>query len=182
LGIIEDVTRAVTLDWKAPGDIVYLLGETRAELGGSHLSSLDNDAQPGTVPGLAEHAPTLYRACHRAMQEGLVRACHDLSEGGLAVAAAEMCIAGRRGCALEIQGDDPVIDLFSESNGRLLIEVRPVDCAAFEAYFRSGTDSHVERIGMVTQDDALTVVRRGVKILELQVAALVEAWNGDRDV
>ena len=113
------------------GNFVYLLGTTRPELGGSHFN-LVTSAGGGQVPGLPEAAPALYRALHQAMQAGQVRACHDLSEGGLAVAAAEMCIGGRLGLALNVDLEDTLAALFSELNGRRPVEVRSSVQASFE--------------------------------------------------
>ena len=183
MGIIEDVTRAVTMDFKAAGSVLYLLGETRAEFGGSHVAVNSKLATKGgaltvnsTVPEMATHAPAMYRALHGAMQARLVRACHDLAEGGLAVSLAEMCIGGRLGCAIKLDTDDIVTALFSESNGRLLAEVRPDNCAAFEAFF---DDLPISRIGAVTQEMRLTIANRAQPILTLDVAALVTAWSGE---
>ena len=182
MGIIEDLTRAVTMDFKAAGNIVYLLGETRAEFGGSHFTVNSKLATKGgastvnsPVPGMPMLAPAMYRALHRAMRAGIVRACHDLAEGGLAVSLAEMCIGGRLGCAIKLDTDDIVTALFSESNGRLLAEVRPDNCAAFEAFF---DDLPISRIGAVTQEMRLTIANRAQPILTLDVAALVAAWSG----
>ncbi len=183
IGLIEDVTRAVTMDWKEPNDVIYLLGETLPELGGSHFELIGHPAHvggrpgesPGSqVPGMPVYAPALYRALSRAIQAGLVRACHDLSEGGLAVALAEMCIGGRLGCRIELETDDIVSALFSESNGRLLVEVRPEDCTAFESYLAA---LPAKRIGVVTADAALILSNRSQTLLSVPVAALVTAWN-----
>jgi phosphoribosylformylglycinamidine synthase len=176
VGLIADVNRAVTMDLKEPGNIVYLLGETRPDLGGSHWSLIHaspNGDQP-SVPGLPEYALALYRALHSAMQAGLVRACHDLSEGGLAVAAAEMGIGGRLGLALTLDTADPVTALFGESNGRLLAEVRPGNTAAFEAHF-AGLPAR--RVGIVTGSDRLSISSRTHTLISLPIAQLVDAWN-----
>ena len=118
---------------------------------------------------MPENAPELYRALHRAMRAGLVRACHDVSEGGVAVAAAEMCIGGRLGMNLEWDDDA----LFAESNGSLLVEVRPGDCAAFEAQFANSL-SQVQQIGKVSDDNRLTI---GAGKNSVTVDELVAAWN-----
>jgi len=105
IGLIEDVSHAVTMDLKQAGDLLYLVGEFQPALGGSVFSNLPESVKRWFVPPLSGRsvpavpaaAPDTYRALHAAMQEGLVRACHDLSEGGLATAAAEMCIGGRLG-------------------------------------------------------------------------------------
>jgi phosphoribosylformylglycinamidine synthase subunit PurSL len=176
IGMIEDVLRAVTMDLKEPGDALYLLGETHDELGGSHLG-LVMDFEGGRVPAQQEYAPALYRALHRLVLEGLVRACHDLGEGGLAVAAAEMCIAGRLGLELSWEHDDSVVMLFSESNGRFLVEVRSQDCAAFEAHLATGLPWR--KIGAVSAVQFLSIELNGEPGIHIPVRDLVSAWNRD---
>ncbi len=109
VGIIADVRSAITMDFKRPGESLYLLGVSRGELGGSayeRLSSRAGAASP--VPGdppprpYLEEALALYRGLHAAMERGLVTACHDLSDGGLAVALAECALAGRLGAEVEL--------------------------------------------------------------------------------
>lgn len=169
IGIIDDVSRAVTMDFKEPGNVVYLLGESVRDVGGQR-SEVGN----GGVPPMPEHAPELYRALHRAMGAGLVRACHDLSEGGLTVALAEMCIGGRLGAAITLDTNDPTAALFGESNGRLLVETRPDDCPAFEAHI---AQSQARRIGLVTAGPRLNISTRTQPLISLTVADLVAAWN-----
>ncbi len=138
IGQVDDVSRCVTMDLKEPGNLLYLVGVTHDELGGSHFSRVACDEfHAGNVPQLdPQVAKTTFAAVHRAIHAGLVRACHDLSEGGLAVALAEMAFAGGLGArvdvkALRCDGDlDAVSRLFSESNTRFLCEVRPYNCAA----------------------------------------------------
>jgi phosphoribosylformylglycinamidine synthase len=109
------------------------------------------------------------------MQTGLVRACHDLSEGGLAVTAAEMCLAGRLGAALTLDTDDPLRALFSESNGRLLVEVRPNDQAAFEALL---VHLPAQRVGVVTGGDRLSIGTRERNLISVTVKEILNAWQG----
>jgi phosphoribosylformylglycinamidine synthase len=139
VGIVPDVRRAVTMDLKEPGNLLYLVGQTRNEVGGA-LYYTTKRLVGGRAPGPAEAGPRIVRALHRAMREGIVRACHDLSEGGLGVAAAEMARAGRLGVRLDLSRVPRDADvtradtiLFSESNGRFLVEVRPEEAAAFES-------------------------------------------------
>lgn len=175
IGIIEDIGCAVTMDLKEPGNIIYLLGETRDELGASRWQLIQN-IPGGAVPSQQAYAPALYRALHRAVRAGLVRACHDLSEGGLAVAAAELCVAGRLGLSLSVRGDDPVVGLFSESNARFLAEVLPSDCAAFEAQL--GSQLPWSKLGTVSADQFLSISLNGRTTIHLPVADLVATWNG----
>jgi len=137
LGQVRDVRRCVTMDLKSPGNPIYLVGSTRAELGGSHFDLVAGGG--GDVPRVdLQLAPRLFGALHRAIFAGMVRACHDLSEGGLAVAAAEMAFAGGVGADLDGAGGAGLADdvwLFSESPTRWLVEVRSDACDAFESEF-----------------------------------------------
>ena len=127
VGIVEDLRACVTTDFKKSGDPVVLVGTTQAELGGSEYFRLQKKGQ-GPPPGVD---PMALRAAvdHllAAIGAGTVAACHDLSHGGLAVAAAEMALGGDLGADLKTTAMDPMrwdVQLFSESNGRWLVEVR----------------------------------------------------------
>lgn len=143
LGQVDDVSRCVTMDAKQAGNLIYQVGLTRAELGGSHLALVEG-LTGGQVPTVdAAAAQRTFTAVHAAISAGCVAACHDLSEGGLAVAAAEMAFAGGLGLSLHLDavphdcGDlagakrDACL-LFSESNTRFLCEVPPDAREAFE--------------------------------------------------
>ena len=164
LAIVPDVRRAVSMDFKRAGSLVYQVGLTGPELGGSeYLALLGREGGSVPAPDLAT-APGLLRALHGAMLRGLVRACHDLSEGGLAVAAAEMAFAGGLGADLDLgrvptaplpAGYDPdATALFSESTTRFLVEVDPGDQQTFEA----ALDGHpLARVGRVRADAILEI-------------------------
>jgi phosphoribosylformylglycinamidine synthase len=127
VGIVEDLRRCVTSDFKRTGDPIVLIGTTGAELGGSEylrLRKAGRRAVP-TVEPLSLRASIDHLGS--AIENGIVAACHDLSHGGLAIAAAEMCLGGDLGADLQTTAMDPMrwdVQLFSESNGRWLVEVR----------------------------------------------------------
>jgi phosphoribosylformylglycinamidine synthase len=179
MGQIDDVAKCVTMDFKEPGNVVFLVGKTKAELGGSHFSlvnKLDGGQAPTVHPAMARNT---YEAIHRAIQAGLIRACHDLSEGGLAVAAAEMAFAGGCGASLileDIAGEvaDAAVALFSESNSRLLCEVSADKAAEFGKIL--GKVPHA-RIGEVTPGDRLVCSWQGKKVIDVQLGKLKEAWQ-----
>ncbi len=196
LALVPDVRRAVTMDLKEPGNAVYLVGETRDELGGAHyddrrLTIDDTFSQPSSfvlrpssVPRVdLETAPKIMSAVHTAINSGLVRACHDLSEGGLGVAAAEMAIAGSLGLRLDLSAaprtsrlDDDATLLFAESPSRFLVELRPADVPAFEAALAG---LPYARIGEVTDATELVIDgAAGGEALRAGVAALKAAWQG----
>ena len=191
LALVPDIRRAVTSDLKEAGDYVYLVGTTKAELGGAHLldvlpqssiSAAVSRAQTH-LPGVdLVQAPRLMAALHQAIAAGLVRACHDLSEGGLGVAAAEMALAGNLGLMLDLRAvprepdvDDDLTLLFSESPTRFLVEVRPADAATFEATLAGYTYA---RIGMVTEADVQITGLTGVTTVHLTLSAVTSAWQG----
>src|SRR5262249_39589475 len=130
LGLVPDVRHCVTMDLKEPGNLLYLVGFTRNELGGSHYH-LVTGRTGGNVPQVdLDLAPSIFQNLHGEIISGSVLACHDLSEGGLAVALAEMAIAGGLGVDITHlwgagpQESDEVL-LFAESTTRFVVEVRP---------------------------------------------------------
>ena len=187
LGQIDDVAHAVTMDLKAAGNHLYIVGTTHDELGGSHFS-LVHSLQGGRVPAVdPQMAKRTFAALHAAISGGLVRACHDLSEGGLAVAAAEMAFAGGLGAAIDLArvphtaASDPhtaAVLLFSESNTRFLCEVAAETSSEFEA--RLADVAHA-RIGKVTAEPALQVAFDAHPLMVVDVARLKSAWQATFD-
>lgn len=180
LGQVADVHRCVTMDFKEAGNLVYLVGWTRNELGGSHFALVEG-LRGGQVPRMEAHlARQVFAAMHRAIEAGWVRACHDLSEGGLAVAAAEMAFAGGRGARLDLQhvpaepdARHPAVLLFSESNTRFLCEVAPPNAPAFEAAFQGLPCACIGEV----LDDARLEIHSQRPWVRAPVAALKEAWQ-----
>jgi phosphoribosylformylglycinamidine synthase len=184
IGKIEDARKAVTMDVKRPGDIVYLLGKTAAELGGSEYFALSGSVGNSVPQVHAAKAYARYRAYHEAVMAGTVASCHDLSDGGLAVAAAESAFAGGFGLSLDLNnvlwlGDDrersDVALLFSESASRLLVTVRPDKQAAFEEIM-SGNFFSV--IGTVTDQPVLSITGLdGTIVVSAPLSELKESWQ-----
>ena len=181
VGIVPDVLKTVTMDFKAPENFIYILGETRNELGSSHYA-MNAGLMGGAIPQPYENALERYRALHRAISSGLVASAHDCSEGGLAVALAEMSLAGRLGLSLRLEavprseGLGDTATLFSESIGRIVLEVAPAHAQAFEVALK---DQPLARIGMVLEDERFRIKRDGELILETDIEALERAWRGD---
>jgi phosphoribosylformylglycinamidine synthase len=185
LGQVEDVRRCVTMDLKQPGNLLYLVGLTRDELGGSHLALVEN-LSGGRVPAVdAARAKRTFAAMHRAIHSGCVRGCHDLSEGGLAVAAAESAFAGGLGAKIELsrvphemQADDaplPIALLFSESHTRFLCEVPPAKRDEFERCF--GGEVPISQIGKVSETARLQITLSDRTIIDSDICELKESWQ-----
>jgi len=177
IGLVPDVRQTVTMDLKAAGNVLYLVGQTRPELLGSHLAMVsDVSGAETSVPQPVPEALAVMRTLHRAIAGGLVRACHDCSEGGLAVAAAEMCIAGRLGAELRVEGE-AITALYAESLCRFVVEVAPEHTAEFEALL-AGVP--LQRIGQVSAAPELRIVSAvGQPLIQLEITALETAWRGD---
>jgi phosphoribosylformylglycinamidine synthase len=182
VAVMDNVERAVTMDCKREGDLVYIIGTTWNELGGSQYYGIHGYIG-NRVPRVdSKKGKRLMDALSAVMETGLVRACHDLSEGGIGVAAAEMAFAGGLGMVIYlrqvplgegINRDDYV--LFSESNTRFLIEVAPESRHQFEGMM-AGVD--FAAIGQVTSKERLEVYGLNRKIvLSALIAELKEAWQ-----
>jgi phosphoribosylformylglycinamidine synthase len=135
LGLIEDYRLAVPSAF-ADGMVVYLLGETFAELGGSAFAETVLGVVEGRVPALdLERERALHRLLIECARSDLLRSAHDCDEGGLAVALAESAIAGETGFAISMPGDlPPHVTAFSESASRAVVSVRPDDAPALEEH------------------------------------------------
>jgi phosphoribosylformylglycinamidine synthase len=177
IGQVEDISQCVTMDLKRAGDWLYLVGETKNELGGSHFA-LVNELEGGEVPTVnAERAKDTFARIHQVISAGLVAACHDLSEGGLAATAAEMAFAGGMGAEIGLPRPSQLPNealLFSESNTRFLCEVKPADGARFEKMM---ADVPVARIGSVTDNTQLTMQIDGGVVIDAPIARLKKAWQ-----
>ncbi|MBL9086348.1 MAG: phosphoribosylformylglycinamidine synthase subunit PurL [Planctomycetia bacterium] len=182
LGVIDDVRRTVTTDFKRAGDLVWVVGETFDECAGSRwyrmLGLLGRQ-----VPVVRASARRTLAALEGAIAMGLVRAAHDLSDGGLAVAAAEMAFAGDLGLDLDLgKVPGPVRRsdrlLFSESATRFLVEVAPEHAEAFERRM-AAAGAVAAVVGRVTEAPRLTI--RGVTgerdVVAAPLDALKDAWT-----
>ncbi len=137
VGIIEDIRKAVRPGFRAAGDIIVLLGETKDELGGTEYLKTIHGLKAGTPPQVdLAHEKRVQDVCLQAIESGLIRSAHDLSEGGLAIALAECTFhsPGRIGCAVDV--DDVVRAdalAFGETQSRILVTCRKNKLAALTA-------------------------------------------------
>jgi len=182
VGIVPDATKTVTSDLKGAGNILYVIGMTRDELGGSHYATVTGQ-QFATVPQPTENPLNTLKALHSAIAQGIVQSCHDVSEGGLAVALAEMCIGGNLGAEIElttIQQDDNLYgiqQLYSESLTRFVVEVKRDYCDAFEVLMQ-GTYYTPYGNGQVIDNGQLRLVHAD-GVLEYAVRNLASTWGAE---
>ena len=159
IGGIKDVRTAVTMDAKRPGDLV-----------GNNIPRVD-----------ALRARKIYRALHKAIQQGIIASCHDCSDGGLAVALAETSIAGGLGMNIDLNSvsyigkrrDDYI--LFSESASRFIVTIHPESQRKLEKIIHGNI---ADIIGIVTDDGLFQVTGiDGRLIINEKIFKLKEAWQ-----
>ena len=187
LGNHHDVRKAVSSDFKKPGDAIFLVGQTHQELGASELSYMLRDDGAGGIGGAVpeidpERNMAAYRALTTAMSRELVVSAHDCSDGGLAVALAECCFGSDSGAKVDITPlwtDCDNLDtwgaLFGESLGRILVSTSPDDRETFEKSME-GVTCHY--IGDVSEGDDISFSREGDAILSASMKGLRESWKG----
>ena len=182
ISVMPDTSHAVSMDLKEAGDLIYAVGITLNELGGSeYFRSLGFVGN--TVPRVDPYqAKKLMERLNLTMKKGLVRACHDLSEGGIGVAVAEMAFAGGLGAQVFLKDvplgepmyrDDLV--LFSESNSRFLVEIRPDDIDEFEQIL---VKTSFACVGQVTSSKMLEIFSiKGKPVVNISTSELKEVWQ-----
>ena len=188
---MEDISKAVTMDVKKEGEIVYVLGETYDELGASeYFSYIGEKLQKGKignkVPKVdAEKAQKIYSALSNATEKGIVSSIHTPTLGGLGIALTQSAFGGGYGMEIDLAHvpyrgearDDYV--LFSQSNSRFVVTVLPENQKAFE---KAMGKNAFAKIGVATADKRLKV--RGLKgnyIVDSDIISLKSAWKRTLD-
>lgn len=180
VGKIQDVEKAVTPDFKNPGDIIYVLGTTGGELGGSEYFRLYGGNGNGMPQAGLEENSALYSAFSKATAAGLVASAHDVSDGGIATALAECTMHRLMGGEIDLalchsSTDEANALMFSEGPGRFIVSVRPENEERFEKIMG---EARISKAGRV-RGDRRVIIRQGSKTLvNLDASELRDAWEG----
>ncbi len=175
--VMDDVTKAVSMDVKRPGDIVYLVGETKDEMGGSEYLALHGQLGVNVPRVDVRQARAIYEKLSAAIDKGLVASCHDCSDGGLGVALAESAFAGGFGMQLDVTRlgiENDIVALFSESQSRFIVTTTPGAASAFEAALEG---CPVTRLGEVIPEERFVLKGRSGAGIDAKLAELKEAWQ-----
>jgi phosphoribosylformylglycinamidine synthase len=177
IGEVEDITLCTTTDLKEGRDLIYLIGETKREMGGSQyykLLGIKGGIVPTSNPHQLKH---LIDALLEANHKRLIRAIHDVAEGGIAMALAEMAIGGDLGCEVSLKAMGKLrsdFKLFSESNTRWIIEVKRERAKEFETIFeKRGTKAR--KLGRVKGKRIWMV--DGKEIINLPIDLIRDSWE-----
>jgi len=180
IGIVRDIRKCVTSDFKKEGNPVYLVGKkTEKEMGGSEYYKI-MDVDGGFVP---KTDTKILKNCMRnileAISKGFISACHDVSEGGIGVCLSEMCIGGDIGAVIDLtkigEGLRSDFKLFSESNTRWVVEVKKTYKKDFEKLFKNRKNFFVY-LGEV-KNSTLVIRDNKKKIIDFKVDVLREHWS-----
>ena len=179
--VIPDITRCVTMDCKFAGDLVYVLGETRNELGASEY--YEHFGYVGLrVPELRpEPSMKLYQALCRAVREELAASCRGIYRGGLGVHLALVAMGGMLGMSIDlakvprVEADKDDVILYSETPGRFIVTVAPKHRLSFEDLFH---DLPLACVGTVSREPDLEIKGLdGKPIIHVPVSELKAAWK-----
>ncbi|MBH0231459.1 phosphoribosylformylglycinamidine synthase subunit PurL [Halobacillus yeomjeoni] len=173
VGLIEETKHITQSHMKQAGDLIYIIGETYPEFGGSELQGMLEGKHFGKAPRIdLDIEASRQKQLLNAIQSGFVASAHDLSEGGLAVALAESLFENELGCDVALEGDLTTA-LFSETQSRFIVSVNPEHQEAFE-----GEVKDARCIGTVTDDGVLRVKSGEQPVLEEQTTTLKDTWKG----
>jgi len=181
IGVLDDVRKTVTMDLKEDGNLLYVVGATQDEMGGSiYFDTFD--VLGNRVPRVdAKKGKKIFEAISKAVSGGLISSIHDCSEGGLAVALAEMAFSGELGVKVSlkevpyrgIKRNDFV--LFSESNSRFIVEIAPTRKKEFERLLKGISYG---LIGSVQgREDFVINGLDGKRCVQTNIHMLKEAWK-----
>lgn len=175
VGLIEDTAHITTQSFQQAGDVIFVIGETKEEFAGSELQKMTEGRIYGKAPEIdLDVELARQEALLAAIQNGLVQSAHDVSEGGLGVALAESTF-GTDGLGADIQIDlNSAASLFSESQSRFVVTVKPENREAFAAAVQDAKE-----VGTVTNDGVFTVRNQeGQQWIHAAVNELERAWKG----
>lgn len=169
VGLVEDVAHVTTQNFQNAGDLIYIIGQTRADFNGSEIQKM----QLGHIEGTLADFDLIQEAHHQklvleAIQNGWVASAHDCSEGGLAVAVAESAFGETLGCELTLDIDSAY--LFSETPSRFVLSIQPEHRVLFEELMKEvatpvGTVTDLDEIVIHTIDQRVSVKTSAVKKL-----------------
>ncbi|MBM7707961.1 phosphoribosylformylglycinamidine synthase subunit PurL [Enterococcus lemanii] len=172
VGLIEDLAHITTQDFKAPGDLIYVVGETKADFNGSELQKM----QIGKIEGKLMDFDLATEKKNQAfvldaIQKGLIASAHDCAEGGLAVAVTESAFGKDLG--VNVTFDLPKEELFSETQSRFVLSVKPENQVAFEAL----AGDFATKVGEVTASGELNIQAKD-GVIQTKTQTAKQLWEG----
>lgn len=174
VGLLKDLDHITGCAFQHPGDLIYVMGKTYAEFGGSELQKTLAGDISGKAPGMnLEQESNRQTRLRGLIQDGVISSAHDLAEGGLAVALAEAVMGSEMGAEITLT-TDPIPGLFSETQSRFLVSIP----AEQQDRFETQVDEAVW-IGRVTETARLHVTdRAGGGLIDVSATTMRSTWEG----
>ena len=179
--VIEDIWKCISMDAKFSGDLVYVLGETKNELGGGEFYQMMDEVGLNVPEVDGNEVKPLYVSLHKAIKQGLLSSAHAVTRGGLAVHLAMVAMGGEIGMEIHLEkipcppGLTDTQILYSESAGRFVVTVDPEKKDGFEAFF---TGMKTGCLGSVSESPFFRVRDRGGSlIIEEEIGQLKACWE-----
>ena len=184
LGVVHDDTTITSPDFKLPGDLVYVIGKTRDELGASEFYAMHGKVGRNVPRSDLSKLPSQYRAVESAIRQGLVHSAQYLGKGGIAAGLSNAAIGGDVGVAVDLDTIDDGLGradkiLMSESTGRFIVSVHPAQRAAFEQAMEGQYAREVGRVSADRLFDDFTVKYQGRTVVQTGVPMLRVANKGE---
>lgn len=187
IGVMQNVTKAISIDSKFSGDLVYVLGETYDELGGSEYFAMIGEEKNGEpfignrVPNVdAQRNKKLYTAFHKAVKKELISSAVSVAHGGLAVAFMKTAMAGKLGLDVSLKGLPGSVGgdsaaLFSESQGRIVVTIDPGNKKQFEAAMKGNS---FIKVGKVNASTTITIAGlQGLLLVDTSVEESLKMYK-----
>jgi phosphoribosylformylglycinamidine synthase II len=179
VGLVPDIDKAVSPGFKQEGDLIFLIGQNKDEIGCSEYLKVIWDMERGRPPQInLEEEKKVQEMCRKAIDENLLCSAHDVSEGGLAVCLAECTFLSENKLGWEVHLEEQLRDdtlLFGESQSRIIVTVEPKNRDEFFTLAQS-LNVTVSEIGTTTGRD-MVMDSHGKKIVDLPVTDAFEVWK-----
>ncbi|MHA1311520.1 MAG: phosphoribosylformylglycinamidine synthase subunit PurL [Candidatus Helarchaeota archaeon] len=161
VGLIKDVSKGISINFKSPDEIIILLGETFDELGGSEYLEYIFNLEGGNVPKVdIQREKNLIKAIVEIISNQLITSSHDCSRGGLAIAAIKMSLLSKYGADLDFskiqKGLRDDVLLFSESHSRIIITTKLENIKQIQLIAKK-YNVPFNIIGKTTKNDYITI-------------------------
>ncbi|MEY2856014.1 MAG: hypothetical protein RLZZ74_323 [Cyanobacteriota bacterium] len=181
VGLVPDLTKICGQSWINSGDIIYLLGNSNAVLGGSEYLATVHGTVAGKPPVVNfELEKSVQAACRHGIRQGWIKSAHDSAEGGLAVALAEACIGNNLGATVkfaisESQRLDEV--LFGEVASQIVVSVSPAGVNSWEAYLHDNLAGYWGKLGVVGQSQLEILTNDNLSLINVKMTELIITWS-----
>ncbi|OGI74440.1 phosphoribosylformylglycinamidine synthase [Candidatus Nomurabacteria bacterium RIFCSPHIGHO2_02_FULL_41_18] len=188
IGVMPDFYKAVSPEFKNTGDVIYLLGETYDELGGSEYYKMFGFVGNNVPKVNLEKNLKTYLALEKAIKKELIASAISVASGGLGITLAKACIGGMLGCNVSFAkvakccqskalATSTEVKLFSESQGRILVSVSPKNIKQFEKTCIGVSYANYAKLGEVSRDGKVIITEGRNKIVETSVKKLHDIYH-----